>query len=721
MKATKNPTNPVIAALISEVKGREDWLQILCGHRDTATLPNSTGRAQQELSKTIQDELLRGRVGTALAAARIAAFLDPTLFLREARRTGSFRASKYKFQTGPLVQIASALLDDAAVLKIDERDCHYLKSVINFLSLGPDASALRVELLKELRKHKQTAIKSCMVLVDRRFRPAASDFQTEDEGLAEHWGDPEYFSREKQAEALSLLTTMMHEVMPLNESMTIFVDENAIRDGRCEAMLLAANRLNELREAEILLDCFPYQAEKVPGGILISATEDRFEQSVRLGYIQTDMQQRVRHMAEQRDADVIQSLRDHAKEFYSHLSNYLIRRTREPLDRYVLKIPLAPFFTDVINDPRLYREELGYLLSMAIDAFNEMEWLETKNVAPSITVRDLMKAQRIFTFLATVFFEALDQPDPEGNALDMRSRLPVFTAASIHMTLCIFFSEEQAKQLLELLSFDPRAGGHFDLQYTPMLRFGSIYLLPMGVLTCSDLVRGVLYRLSNRLLPEDGSDPMQDSLAKTLISQGFKVACGVKRTVDGRHLEVDILAMLNGHLIVFECKNSFHPCSPQEMRTNHDHILKGGKQLSRALTWLQTPGVQEFLFKTLGWPAQQAASVQTCVVTANRIFNGYNVEGHPVRQAHEMHNFLNEGRLRLSTGEFRLWSAEKFNISDFIKYLSSNSYLQDFFNCMQETISTHPLGGKTNLQFKTFSLNTKTLEQTINKNFIKTN
>ncbi|MEW6175591.1 MAG: hypothetical protein AB1588_07840 [Pseudomonadota bacterium] len=721
MKNTKNPTGSFVAALISEVKGREDWLQILCGHRYTATLPNSTGKAQQELAKTIQDELLRGRVGTALAAARIGVFLDPVLFLREARRTGSFRASKYKFQSGPLIQIACALLSDAALLKIDERDCHYLQSVINFLSLGSDASKLRVELLKELRKHKRTAIKSCMVLVDRRFRPAASDFQTEADVLAEHNGNPEYFSREKQAEALSLLTTMMHEVVGLNESMTILVDEHAIRDGLCEQMLLAANRLNELREAEILLDCFPYHAEKAPGGIRISAIEDRFEQSVRLGYIQADMQKHVRHMTEQRDADVIQSLHDHAKEFYRHLGPYLVKRNREPLDRYVLKIPLVPSFTDLINDPRLFREELGYLLGMAIDAFNEMEWLETKEVAPNITVRDLMKAQRIFTFLSTVFFEALDQPDPEGNALDMRSRLPVFPVLSIRQTLSVFFSEEQAKRILELLSFDPRSGGYFDLQYTPLLCFGSNYLLPMGVLTCSDLVRGVLYRLSNRLLPDDGSDPMQGSLAKALASQGFNVACGVKRVVDGRDLEVDILAMLDGHLMVFECKNSFHPCSPQEMRTNYDHILKGGKQLSRALAWITTPGVQESLFKTLRWPAQKTTSVKSCIVTANRIFNGYSVNGHPVRQAHEMQNFLNEGRLRLSSGVFRLWRTEKFSVNDFNEYLSNSSYLEEIFNCMQETISTHPLGGKLNLQFKTFSLDMQALERAVHNRFLKTN
>lgn len=721
MKATNSPTCPIVAALISEVKGRENWLKILCEHQDTATLPNSTGKTQQELAKIIQSELFRGRVGTALAAARIGAFLNAAVFLREVRRIGSFRTSKYNFQSDPLAQIASALLNDATLLKVEEADCQYLQSLINFLSLGPDARILRMELLKDLRKHKHTAIKSCMVLVDRRFRPAVSDFHTEDDQLAEEYGNPEYFSREKQAEALSLLTSMMHEVVGLSENMTISIDEHAIRNGVCEHMLLSANRINELREAEILLDCFPYRAEKVLGGVRISAIEDRFEQSVKLGYIQVDMQNRVRRMAEQRDAEVIQGIHSHARKFYSQLGGYLIQRSRKPLDRYVMKLPLIPEFIGLINDPRLYREELGYLLSMASDAFNEIEWLETKEVAPNVTIRDIIKVQRIFTFISTVFFQALDQPDPEGNALDMRSRLPVFDMLNIRRILNAFFDSEQAKLILELLIFDPRSGEYFDIQYTPLLCFGTNLILPMGILTSSDLVRGILYRQRKRLLPDDGSDPMQDSLAKALTSQGFSVACEVKRFVDGRYLEVDILALLDGHLIIFECKNSFHPCSPQEMRTNYDHILKGGKQLSRALAWIKVPGVQESLFKTLGWPVQELKSVKTCIVTANRIFNGYSIDGHPVRQAHEMHNFLNEGKIVLLSSEFRLWKAEVFSVNDFNEYLSSSSYLLDFFNCMPETVSTHPLGGKSSLQFKTFGLDIEALERAAHNRLVKIN
>ena len=718
MKAT---TCPTITALISEIKGRENWLVILCGHKDAATLPNSSGKTQQELAKMIHSELIRGRVGTALASARVGAFLNPSVLLREVRRTGSFRASKYNFQSEPLAKIASALLKDSTSLKIEDVDCQYLQSIINFSGLGPDASKLRVKLVKELQKYKLTAIKSCMVLVDRRFRPAATDFKTEAEMLAEQYGDPEFFSREKQAAALSLLTSMMHEVVGLNESMTVFIDEKGIRSGIFEHMLLAANRINELRDAEVMLDCFPYVAEKVPEGVRISAIEDRFEQSVKLGYIQVDMQQRVRHAEEQREADVIKGIRDHAREFYRQLGSQLIQRKRQPLDRYIMKIPLLPAFIDLINDPRLYREELGYLSSMATDAFNQMEWLETREVAKNITVRDIIKAQRIFTFVSTAFFEALDQPDPEGNVLDMRSRLPVFPEQSLRKLLGAFFGSEQAEQILKLLSFDPRSGDYFDIQYTPLLCFGSNFILPMGILTSSDLVRGVLYRQRNRLLPVGGSDPMQVSLAKALTSQGFSVACEVKTFVDGRDLEIDILAVLDGNLIIFECKNSFHPCSPQEMRTNYDHVLKGGKQLSRALNWIETAGVREELFKRLGWSVQQLKSIKTCVVTANRLFNGYSIDTHPVRQAHEMHNFLKEGKIFLLNSEFRLWRKEKFSIQDFNEYLSENSYLKTFFDCMPETISTHPIGGKSSLQFKNFGLEVEALERATYERFVKIN
>lgn len=718
MKHTNSPQCLTIPDLVAEVKGRTDWLETLIHYRDTASLPKSSGSALQDLAKAIQVQLLRGRVGTALAIARVGAFLDSAVFFREVRRTGCFRSSKLGFRSDQLSYLASSLLINTGELSLSEADSRYLKSVANFLRLGPDASKLRLELLRELRKHRMTALKSCMVYVDRRFRPAANDYQTEADMLAEFCGAPDYFSREKHAEALSLLTTLMHDAVGLDVRMTFNIDEGAIREGLCEQLLLAANRLNELSEAEILLDCFPYRAVNVDGGVLVEAVDDRLEQSVRLGYIQTDQQKQVRHRAE-RDAEYWIGLLDHAKDIYRQLGSLLVKRKREPVDRYVMKVPLLPAFLDLINDERYFREEYGYLRSMAIDAFNSPEWLEDAEVTPGITVRDLMKVQRLFTFWATFFFEALDQPDADGNALDMRSRLPVFSAEDIQRVLVTLFSEEQAKRLFELLSYDPAKGGYFDLQYTPLLRVGSKYLLPMGVLSTSDLVRGVLYRERNRLLPADSSDPMQMALAKALTDRSFLVATGVLRKVNGSHLEVDLLAMRDGHLIIFECKNAFHPCSPQEMRTSYDHILKGGKQLSRASNWLKDPLALERLLISLGWPGRTVCSIQTCIVTANRLFNGYSVEGHPVRQAHEMLNFLKDGKIVITSGEYLLWRCADFDIFDLTSYLSCAGYLQDIFGCMEEAISNHPLGGKLELRFKTFGLNPLMLENIMGSRYVR--
>lgn len=695
-----------LSQIVTAIKGRGDWLQILQDYRNTDRMPKANGKAHQELAKTIQTESARGRSGTAIAAARVGTFLDSKAFLRNARHIGSFRASRLNFQSNPLSKVVHSLLTDAEPLKISISDREYLQSVKNLLALSIEASNLRTSLLRKLRLHRNTILKSCLVYVDRKFRPSVYDQQMEEEALTEHLSHPKHVSREEYAEALSLLTAMLHAVVGLSQSMTISIDEALIRNGYCEHVLRNANKLIKLREAELLLDCFPYRAITTTDGVLIEAIEDTFEPSVSLGYIQMEQQLRIRHQNAEDATEKVFGLSDLARDLYRQVGSQLISRKRKPIDRYVLEVPLAPPFLNLIKNSNWYREEYMYLLGMANDAFNTIEWVENATVVEDITVRDLMMVQRLFSLLAKVFFQALDRLDDNGNALDMRSRIPVYKESKLLGTLTIIFNDKtKAKQILKLLSYDPNQNRYFDLQYTPLLKLGSYYLLPMGVFSSSDLVRGVMYNANTRLLPVDGSDPMQDALETALRRRGFLVATNIKRKSNGTELEIDILAMANGHLFIFECKNAFHPCNMHELRGSYDHVVKAGKQLSRSASLFSDPIEQRQIFRQLGWPTHTADSIGTCIATANRLFNGHLIDGHPVRQAHEILNFLNEGKLRTTERDYRLWLSPTFCPTDLRDYLGNAGYVADIFVCMEPTIYSHNFGKKINLQVRSFGLN----------------
>jgi hypothetical protein len=93
---------------------------------------------------------------------------------------------------------------------------------------------------------------------------------------------------------------------------------------------------------------------------------------------------------------------------------------------------------------------------------------------------------------------------------------------------------------------------------------------------------------------------------------------------------------------------------------------------------------QEMLLKWLGWDIPATADVHTGVITANRVFNGYTMGGHPVRQAHELINVVAGGYVRLgSEQQVRFWRDESFQALDLVEYLQGGSIIQQQFDLLR--------------------------------------
>ena len=168
-----------VQTLANAIKGRSEWAQILFERQNDATLPVISGRDIENLVTAMRADFLRGKSANALAVSRVLAFLDPHLFIREARRVGLFRSSKAAFRCEPVAHVVRMLMNDGNVLGWAHDDAGYLQSVSNLLSLAPSARATRLYLVTELYKRRKTILKSCMVVMDRAFRPAAEHQPTE--------------------------------------------------------------------------------------------------------------------------------------------------------------------------------------------------------------------------------------------------------------------------------------------------------------------------------------------------------------------------------------------------------------------------------------------------------------------------------------------------------------------------------------------------------------
>jgi hypothetical protein len=131
-------------------------------------------------------------------------------------------------------------------------------------------------------------------------------------------------------------------------------------------------------------------------------------------------------------------------------------------------------------------------------------------------------------------------------------------------------------------------------------------------------------------------------VVNALKDRGFLVDSGVTFDIEGER-ETDIFCWLDGHLFVFECKNSFHPCSEHELRTSYERIKEGEEQLDIRDRWLTQTDNQVKLYKRLGWDVPATEHIHTGIITANQLFTGFRKGQHPARQAFELINVIRRG------------------------------------------------------------------------------
>ena len=274
-------------------------------------------------------------------------------------------------------------------------------------------------------------------------------------------------------------------------------------------------------------------------------------------------------------------------------------------------------------------------------------------------------------------------------------------------------SKEAAQAFLRIATYDrARSVGVFDVQYQPLIVGKDHYLVPMNVLCSSDLLRNLLYTQREKVQENDADSPMQGLVAGALRKRFRQVAEGTKLRVGDALLEIDIAAVVQRRLLLVECKNAFHPCGVHELRTSYEHVLTARKQLDRLREALRHEEVRRRLYLSLGWDFGAVDEILTCVVTGNRLFNGYTVGDHPVRPAYEMINMLVAGTVQIGDEEFCVWRKSHFEPQDLLDYLAGSTVHADLFDAFVDAARSYVLGGAT-MNVWTYVLDAERLVQTL--------
>jgi hypothetical protein len=662
----------------------------------------------------VRDAVKRNKKPQALATAR-------TIFLMagakegilQIKREGLLRLSEYAFNAPLLTNLVDDWIRNAGVYGIDQFDLEYLESVKLLYSLGGDLRALYLHMVKTLRENRAWALKTLLAEADSVYCFGHSD-RSKALGLSDS------ISPEEVIEAFSYLLSVFHAQFGVTEQAFALVDPNVGYAQEYFYLLDKAAIICQYRETEIKLESFQYRAERKAEVVEISASDPAVEQSIRNGYIQAEMQVAVRVQLLQDEVKKkrFASLNDTATRLFESIGDHVVQLKEKPTPRYVMTLPIIEQVATLFSGDELYIEEIAQLDMLSNEDYVEPDDIGQVSIVGNITVIDILKVQRTLRFLHKGMLRAIasHQPFSERIHIALVSSLPVFSDAKLKEIFELVIGKDKALEMLDLLSVN-LSEKYVDFQYTPILRSGGKSMLSLAIFCGSNLVRNLLCHYCERLTLRNGEeDPMQSSLKVALQEAGFLVEAEVVTGTKNDEKEVDIFAYKDGNLFLIECKNTYHPCNVYELRTTYNHIKKAAGQLTIRQEWLTEPDRQRAVYKRLGWEVEPTKDVHTCVAVGNRTFTGYVLNGHPVRQVHEMLNVLLRGTVKLNEKVFRIWNGEQFAVNDLLTYLGPNGITSDFMRSFDDDIRVFVTGSNV-LKLATYYLNPEKLFDIVHRRY----
>ena len=644
------------------------------------------------LAKQASAQLAKGRVGRARNWIALGLYLDSTNVVSHFRRVGLFRPSKYGFQGKILSRLVDGILETRAILRLDSETSRYLESVRSLSTLSLAALQTYQAVVKQFRKRPHGALKSLVATVDRMFLvPRPVDHQLN----CDH---PGAYSVQEHAEALSFLIHTFAKHAGIDDRQFDLIDERGLEDGVYEQLLVSACKLRAYQEAELLVDVFSYSVSVEEDAIHLRPGDARLEQSIRLGYIHVESQQTLSQLGQFADEDEpIMSIKELSKQVSEALGTQLVRRRERPFPRYALFFPEdVDKLLKLFRGDALFKEDVLYLDTTAKEHYSHSRALADFQLTEGITLLDIVKIRRFLNFLRELMAQKLLPLLESDPKIVIRSLLPVLQKQQFLRLLGQCVSREAAEEFLRIATYDHATSRRFfDVLYQPLIQGRDHYLVPINVLCSSNMLRNLLYTQRKKVQESNSDSPMQHLVAGALRARFPQLAENKKLRFDGSLLEIDIVTIVERKLLLIECKDAFHPCGLHELRTSYDHVRKARKQIDRLRRVLQIPDVLHRLCTSLQWDVNAVDGILTCIVTGNRIFNGYTIGDHPIRPAYEMINMLVAGTVQIQEEKFCVWRKSQFEPQDLLDYLAGTTVYDDLFGAFVPAERSYKLGGLT--------------------------
>lgn len=619
--------------------------------------------------------------------------LDPAGTFETIRRKGLLRYYGYTGKKCPVSGLAAELLAELPHLRqpVAATDEQQLASIIQLEGLLEAYRVLDARIVQEMDAFqrgypKQSLFKTLLAYADGLF-------------LREHYPLPipaaaggTSRSKEEVAAAVSFLLHTLAERRPQTLHQLQFISDEHITSGRITRLVEDACLLDDLREAELLVESFQYRCIREKEGLRLIPPTEIFARSMHLGYIRSELQalQDVRPAPEAASmtALVTQVLTQKELVPFSLATDF-----NYPRYRLALVEPLFDYIAENLFKPdALFEEEIIYLNHIFKEQLLDYHYLTTVLVRDELTLLDFLKFQRVFHFLFELFVAHLTSVLAPTPGLVFRSLVPTFQESQLYEVLDRLAPAGKVETYLNLVCWEPGLPFRFDVQYHPILFVEQQFMLPISILAQSNYLRNLFaseYKRGTKSLVSDGTrDPLVAGLAAAFREVGLQ--CFEQVTVPGSDL--DLLVVFKDTLFLLECKHSLLPVSAFDLRTTYDYIRKAETQLDHLLELDRTGQLGQVLWNTCQLDPKRPWRLVPGIVLGNRMFSG-NAFRYPVRSVHELSNFVREGTLRTRDGAFSLWQGNTLTVRDLERYFSLDNALVDVLHrSLSKTSVTYAVG-----------------------------
>jgi hypothetical protein len=673
-----NHSKATIQSLISTWKP-DDWgdniLKLSSGNLD--------GTAKDFLTAETLKHLHKGQFGRAYNWTLLALHLSRGAMTEDAGFIDTFRPSKIPLQHLPrlpsLLQKISTTL--SALQSVPPSSITKLTSIANYAEVVANTRIDRYHLLKALKAPNHPAL-SLLTLVEQQFsglHARANWFSapSNQEGI-------EDLALEESASAASFALDLLNKDTPLDyKQFTPFIHEGDSPE-KAEGILLLAHRLRELKEMEASIFRLNYHFIKTgPAAYVYTANSDRAGMSIALGYIKNQWIAAVNEPPSEFAGAA--SLSSMFQLWFEKFGEQIAHVTTDKLPRIRLALPIEhvkKLGELILSNRRLFQEEIRAIHNACYELDTNFLDMEAFRITPELSLLDMLAISRL---LRLIYFarhkRLLELRDSNIVAMWNSSLLGISARALIETLSAAGFSRQQAESYVNVFTWNTQNSDQFvDLQYRPFISLGAEIAIPLAVHLNSNLFRNPLITQNKRLYSDGADDPVSRHLKEALGTKTPLTLMAVKYGHQKKKGDIDVLAVLDNKLYVFECKNTILPTSTTEQQTTYDRIQRGVEQLDRFLVLWKDKEFRKLISKSTGIDLVEITTVKTAVVLSNRLFSGNSFGGHPIRHHRELASFIRHGKTTAwppggPPREINQWSGDEFSSSDLDDYLSDTSKL----------------------------------------------